>query len=75
MMLRNAETKQHRMVQWPMSNELESMYNKVVTIYHEKLSCNLPWETEEDKDKYVIVVHFRADIWTRNTSKTKKKKF
>ena len=73
-MLTGAETKQHRMVELPVSNELEIMYNKVVTVYRASPSCNVPWKTEEDTDKHIIVVHLRADIWTRNASKTKKKK-
>jgi len=74
MMLTGAETKEHLMLEMPVSNELESMYNKVVTVYHATPYCNLPWKTEEDTDKHIIVVHLRADIWTRNASKIKKKK-
>jgi len=70
MILRGYETKQHRMVELPVSNELERMYNKVVTVYHATPSCNLPSKTEEDTDKHIVAVHLRADIWTRNASKT-----
>ena len=42
MMLTGAETKEHLMLEMPVSNELESMYNKVVTVYHATPYCNLP---------------------------------
>jgi len=39
------------MVELPVSNELESMYNKVVTVYHETPSCNLPWKLKKTQAK------------------------